>query len=477
VTAWSSIQAALARIFSASGGVVGAGVLVLPDTVVTCAHVVASALGADARAGAPTGSVQLDFPFVAPATASTGRVVAWFPVQDDAPDAPSDVAVLSLTDGVPGGAEPGSLVDLPDPWARRFRAFGFPAGFDSGQWASGLLRDRRVGGWIQIEDIKHTGYFIAAGFSGTPVWDEDAKAVAGIVAVADTQSELRAAFMIPTDILVRAHPALDEAVQKHETGARSDVGAVVEVLRAPETPDFDSLEEDQITEVLGLWWLSLVEAFFNTVQIAIDRGTAHGVSAGDYFAVLEPSEEIRDLGGDLLGSVDSGESLIRVVTPQPRLSICQLTDWAYEGAIDRTMSQIADFADADGNIDISSNAELFWPIRRGQRVFAVPGEEKAGRDEVEELYARTLAEHVGDEEKRFLYREMVKRVDGFLLDHGTGYFASAMLFQRGYAQIKLGEHDDAIATFEMYLRRYPFGVSASGARDWIEVAEAALGAS
>ena len=470
----SPIKAALARI-RGEAGVVGAGVLVLPDAVVTCAHVVAAALGTDARDGeAPAGSVQLDFPFVPSETALTGRVTAWFPVRDDASHMSSDIAVLALGDASPRGAQPCSLVELPDPWARKFRVFGFPAGFDSGQWASGLLRDSRADGWVQLEDIKQTGYFIAPGFSGTPVWDEDAEAVAGIVAVADSRADLRAAFMIPTDVLVRAHPPLHEAVRASQTSERSDVGAVVAVLETPETPDFDSVAEDEVDEAMGNWLISLVKEFFDTVQIAIDRGSSHGVSAGDYFAVLAPSESVRDLGGDLLGSVDRDEALIRVVSTQQLLSVCQLTDWAYQGYFERVTSEVSELADADGKIDVAGNAQLFWPVRRGQRVYAVPREEKAGRDEVQDLYDRTLDEHVSDDEKRFLYQEMIKRVEAFLLDHGTGYFASAMLFQRGYAQIKLGQNREAIATFEMFLSRYPFSVSAPGARNWIEEAEEAL---
>jgi hypothetical protein len=56
------------------------------------------------------------------------------------------------------------LVDGTGVWGHTFRAFGFPAGADSGMWASGTLPGPRI----------------AAGFSGAPVWDDDQDGVVGM---------------------------------------------------------------------------------------------------------------------------------------------------------------------------------------------------------------------------------------------------------------------------------------------------------
>lgn len=54
---------------------------------------------------------------------------------------------------------------------------------------------------MQIEDVKLTGYFVAPGFSGGPVWDETAGGVVGMIVAAERQPGLRAAFLIPAAAL------------------------------------------------------------------------------------------------------------------------------------------------------------------------------------------------------------------------------------------------------------------------------------
>jgi hypothetical protein len=75
---------------------------------------------------------------------------------------------LELGGKLPEGSKPARLFELPNLWEHPFRAFGFPISHDTGVWASGLLRDTQTNGWVQIEDIKETGYSVAPGFSGTP---------------------------------------------------------------------------------------------------------------------------------------------------------------------------------------------------------------------------------------------------------------------------------------------------------------------
>jgi hypothetical protein len=61
--AFQHFEAAIARFYNSQGIVIGAGFLVADQTVLTCAHVVAAALGlADTQPERPTGIVELDFP-------------------------------------------------------------------------------------------------------------------------------------------------------------------------------------------------------------------------------------------------------------------------------------------------------------------------------------------------------------------------------------------------------------------------------
>ena len=60
------MEASIVRLFDAAGDVVGTGFVACEGHVLTCAHVVARALGAaDAGSVMPEGDVHLDFPLVA----------------------------------------------------------------------------------------------------------------------------------------------------------------------------------------------------------------------------------------------------------------------------------------------------------------------------------------------------------------------------------------------------------------------------
>jgi len=201
------IEASILRILNPQGSAIGAGFLVSNQHALTCAHVVASALGIQSSpAKAPQDPIRLDFPLLAARQVLTARVVAWEP--DD------DAAVLELPGKVPAGAQPAELFQADSLWDHPFRAFGFPAGFENGVWASGRILGRESTGWLQIEDIKGTGYFVQPGFSGGPIWDEQLGGVAGMTVAADTRAEIRAAFVLPVDILAKAWPALKETMKE-----------------------------------------------------------------------------------------------------------------------------------------------------------------------------------------------------------------------------------------------------------------------
>jgi hypothetical protein len=195
----TSLESAIVRFRSTRGAVVGVGFLVADRRVLTCAHVVAAALRLrHGTPDVPQADLQLDFPLLAPGQVSTARVVHWRPG--------ADVAGLGLAAQPPPGAAPVRLVTAGDLWGHSFRAFGFPSGYEQGVWASGVLRGRQADGWLQIEDVKQTGYLVAPGFSGSPVWDDVLDGVAGMIVAADTHESVKAAFLIPADVLAAAWP-------------------------------------------------------------------------------------------------------------------------------------------------------------------------------------------------------------------------------------------------------------------------------
>ncbi|WP_268997864.1 serine protease [Saccharothrix luteola] len=190
-----ALPAAVVRVRDGRGSVVGAGFLVAPDLVCTCAHVVGDG------AGPPPGPVRVDFPMLPGVPARTARVEAWRPVLADGR---GDIALLRLTEPPPEGAATLVLGAAENPWGRRFRVPGFPAGHEDGVWVGGSLRERQGTGWVQMQ--ADDGPRIARGFSGSPVWSEELAAVIGMTVAADRGSGT--AYLIPSEALVEVSGAV-----------------------------------------------------------------------------------------------------------------------------------------------------------------------------------------------------------------------------------------------------------------------------
>lgn len=190
--------------------VVGAGCLVSDEYILTCAHVVAEALGIDAYSNQiPTQEVELDFPTIQPIKLLTATVEFWLPVNPG--NSPEDIAVLKLNKSLPKEAKPASLsMTKYELYEHEFEAFGFPKGRNGGAWAKGFI-NRGVGdGWVQLDGL-NIGYRLEEGFSGTPIWDKTIGSVVGMAVAADKlRPEVKAAFMIPTELLLRAWDRLSE---------------------------------------------------------------------------------------------------------------------------------------------------------------------------------------------------------------------------------------------------------------------------
>jgi S1-C subfamily serine protease len=207
-------ESAIVRIQANDGTVVGAGFLVTEQHILTCVHVVTRALDLPHDvSGPPRANLHLDFPLLTPGLILTARVGHWQPV--------ADVAGLELIGKPPPGGESTRLVTADDLWGHSFRAFGFPAGYEQGVWVSGVLRSRQADGWLQIEDTKGTGYLIAPGFSGGPVWDDDLDGVVGMIVAADTSETVKAAFLIPADVLVKTWPDVIRAYHERPASAQA----------------------------------------------------------------------------------------------------------------------------------------------------------------------------------------------------------------------------------------------------------------
>lgn len=195
---------------------VGVGFLVDDRIALTCAHVVADALGLARGAEPPAGALlTVDLPLL-PGSAGGGGVGAGEALTASVeyliprqPSGAGDVAVLRLGAQVPA-ARPLRLVEVDGVWNHRAGAFGLPAGRPAGVWHSGVLKAPQASGWIQMNlDPASGGYAVSQGFSGGPVWDETVGGVVGMLAIAE-RGEPSVSYLIPTDRLAADWPRLRE---------------------------------------------------------------------------------------------------------------------------------------------------------------------------------------------------------------------------------------------------------------------------
>ncbi|MCM0594016.1 MAG: trypsin-like peptidase domain-containing protein [Gloeotrichia echinulata DVL01] len=201
------------RIFSQEE-VVGIGFLVAEKYALTCAHVVAQALSISSSIpDIPDGEIRIDFPLANSTEKIKATVVYWCPTSDlDANAAIEDIAVLKL-EHLPSQAKETRLTLSENLSKNPFKVFGCPRGVPFGVWATGVLSEQNAKQWMQLEDTKVTGYSIEAGFSGSPVWDEQLQGVVGMVVAADSKREVaKVAFMIPMQTLVKAWQYLESIV-------------------------------------------------------------------------------------------------------------------------------------------------------------------------------------------------------------------------------------------------------------------------
>lgn len=216
---FQAFKGAIARIYHANGAVVGAGFLVSDRHLLTCAHVVAAALSIAQNAQEkPTGSIELDFPLIAPGQKVKSRVVFWQPVNP--PLSGEDIAGLELEGNSPISIQPVYLLATEDYWQHPIRIFGFPQGHDRGIWATATLRDRSANNWVQIDALAAQDRAVEKGFSGAPIWDESLQGVVGMAVAAEKRREdVTAAFMIPTSILRAAWSDLDRSQARYSSVA------------------------------------------------------------------------------------------------------------------------------------------------------------------------------------------------------------------------------------------------------------------
>lgn len=282
-----ALHLATFRIFGLDREPVGAGFLITDRLALTCAHVVSAALGLSEREKPPESSrLEMDLPL----TPGTPRVAATVVRVSEA----VDVAVLRLDVPV-RGARPVRLLETegPDVWNHPVRAFGFPVGRSDGVWHSGILRGPQASGWIEADLAGATGYRVAAGFSGTPMWDDTLCGVVGMTVAAEPPDRPAVSYLIPTDRLLGAWPDLRTHLQAQVPPA-SPFRALT-AFRETDEPVFFGRkgDSDRITAKVaeGGIWTTLVGSSGCGKSSLVLAGVVPRMRARGYLpVVMRPSE-------------------------------------------------------------------------------------------------------------------------------------------------------------------------------------------
>lgn len=196
------IETAIIRIFTTDGSIVGLGFLITESRIMTCAHVVADAVGIERDdPNPPSYAIAVDFPLVDDNKKCTASLVVWLPSRDGT----DDIAVLELNEAAPVSVKPANLVTVDKLWGAEFGVYGFPRYNPKGVWAKGKVSGLIEGKRIQIDAMEgNISYFIEPGFSGSPVYSNDPNinGVIGMAVSAESDPNIKAGFMIPSDVLL-----------------------------------------------------------------------------------------------------------------------------------------------------------------------------------------------------------------------------------------------------------------------------------
>lgn len=197
------LRAGIVRIFrEADQQVVGVGFLVDVEkkTILTCAHVINVAIGKPDNQDKPRSLISLDVPFLDPKKQLDARVTHFFPKK---PDNTDDIALLEILDELPVGANAVEFAAADAYGGHEFGVYGFPVGYEEdGQYVEGRLQEKLVNKRIQAIGTSNLGYFVESGFSGSPVYDKDLDAVAGMMMQVDVESKKRIAFVCPSNVII-----------------------------------------------------------------------------------------------------------------------------------------------------------------------------------------------------------------------------------------------------------------------------------
>ncbi len=188
------------------------------------------------------------------------------------------------------------------------------------------------------------------------------------------------------------------------------------------------------------------------VEIIIDVGRNSGVKQGDYFFIIQEKKEILDLKGKQIDVRMIRKGLVEVKGVQEKTASVQLISFYLVND-----SQICECID----INIGDEVEkLSQKDSEDYKIF---------RQNVEK-YDNEAALETSENEKKYFLQKVKENAQNFYDYNPSSQWAPDALFKIGRASIELGQYDDAIQTFELFLNEYPWHVSAPGAHKYLNAA-------
>ena len=208
---------------SGSAAPAGVGFVVGDRQIVTCAHVVNTALGRQQRAqDKPSQDVRvtIEFPMLGraeDAPAVTCRVEAWAAPPQSGLSGGDVAGLVVVGNDLPDYAGPAQVIDHAGRRNVAVDVFGYPGDpprRERGAWSRQQLRGSVGGGVIQLDAASESAIRAQPGYSGSPVVLADTggalprDVVVGMLAVASRDNNIRDAYAIPVSRLVSAWPSV-----------------------------------------------------------------------------------------------------------------------------------------------------------------------------------------------------------------------------------------------------------------------------
>lgn len=204
------MESSIVRIKNSAGEIWGAGFVISPEHILTCAHVVAQALPNVDRSQELQPSGEITFDFLTKINDDRQAVVMhWSPEKTDLS---GDLAVLRFSGGLPEEVEVARLSEEVEIEGDSFKTFGFPVNQALGVQSFGKITTNQGLPRLQLE-FSEAIYDVERGFSGAPIYDKDLDAIVGMVTGRPVNTDKRAAFGLPVTELLKLWPQLDDFIE------------------------------------------------------------------------------------------------------------------------------------------------------------------------------------------------------------------------------------------------------------------------